>query len=435
MTGDRPVDSSGPGTGPSGADASGADASGADAFEFDGTGEMQLAWAGLLRSFEPPDGAVAGFVAKVGAAAAWAAVKKRRAPTRVLAATEARTRDRSAGELEQQAADDLAAAAAVGGWVMGPSDPQWPTAALVAFEVATAEGVSGSAPPVALYVRGSLPPTLPVGAVAVVGSRACTAYGQRVAADIAMGLADAGVVVLSGAAFGIDTVAHRAALAHPGLSTIAVLACGIDRSYPTANRGLLDRIADVGAVISEYPPGGTPARHRFLVRNRLIAGLTAGTVVVEAGRRSGTLSTAAAAHHLRRVVMAVPGPVTSAMSVGCHYLLTSSEPALLVTSADDVLEAVGGPTRPLAGRPPDTGTEDASVASGVMPMSSATPVEGLSAEVAIVYEALPARAFRSVSQLSVESGLPGRQVMAGLAVLELEGLAGKQSGQWRRLAR
>ena len=296
--------------------------------------------AGLLRAFEPPDTAVVEYVAQLGAVAAWRAVRDRRAPRAVLAPTAARTENRSAEELDEQADADLAAAAAAGARLIGPGDAEWPEAALLSLVLATGRGVKHAAPPVALYVRGASLARLPRWGVSVVGSRANTAYGQRVAADIAMGAAEAGMTVVSGAAFGIDTVAHRAALAYPGtLPTVAVLACGIDRAYPVANTGLIDRIAAVGSVVSEYPPGASPARHRFLVRNRLIAALSAGTVVVEAGRRSGTLSTAGAARMLGRVVMAVPGPVTSALSVGCHLLL-SSDAALLVTGADDVLALV-----------------------------------------------------------------------------------------------
>ncbi len=151
------------------------------------------------------------------------------------------------------------------------------------------------------------------------------------AAEIALGVVDAGLAVVSGGAFGIDTAAHRAAVTGGG-SSVAALACGIDRAYPAANAPLLQRISAAGAVISEYPPGTTPARHRFLVRNRLLAALGEVTVVVEASRRSGSLSTASAAAHLGRTVMAVPGPVTSAMSVGCHLLLRDRF-ALLATGA------------------------------------------------------------------------------------------------------
>ena len=289
---------------------------------------------------------------------------------------------------------------------------------MIAFAMATARGTRNSVSPVALYVRGRPLAGLPERALAIVGSRANTAYGQRVAADIAMGAADAGLTVISGAAFGIDTVAHRAALAYVGeLPTVAALACGIDRAYPVANTALIDRIAEVGAVISEYPPGASPARHRFLVRNRLIAGLSAGTVVVEAGRRSGTLSTASAAATLGRVLMAVPGPVTSALSVGCHLLLSTGA-AVLVTGADDVLTVLGerNPAPPPADARP---TQD-------------HPTDGLEPDVARVYEALPHRGLVTVAQLSAESALPAPEVMQGLAVLELHQLASRQDGAWRR---
>ena len=236
-------------------------------------------------------------------------------------------------------------------------------------------------------------------------------------------LVSAGVTVVSGAAFGIDTAAHRAALQAGGEAdppTVAVLACGIDRAYPEANRALLDAIGAVGAVVSEYPPGTTPARHRFLVRNRIIAALGAGTVVVEAGRRSGTLSTAAAADQLGRVVMAVPGPVTSAMSVGCHLLLADRF-AQLVTGPADVLAALGRVSgagivsRPLPGTDPRH------------------PTDGLDGDTARVYEALPGRGTVTAADVIAESGLLGPQVLAALAVLELHGLAQRDGPRWRRV--
>ena len=381
--------------------------------------QVRRSWAGLLRVFEPPDSAVADYVGRVGAVAAWNAVRDRRAPREVLSPTAARTQDRSPEELDGDADADLAAAAAVGARIIGAGDPEWPEAAFVAFPMAAGRGVKNGAPPVALYVRGQQLTGLADQALAIVGSRANTAYGQRVAADIAMGAAESGLTVVSGAAFGIDTVAHRGALAYPGaLPTIAVLACGIDRAYPAANAALIDRIAEVGAVISEYPPAASPARHRFLVRNRLIAALSAGTVVVEAGRRSGTLSTASACLSLGRVLMAVPGPVTSALSVGCHLLLATGD-AILVTGADDVLQALGCRTD----------------SDGAQPGTATHPTDGFAPEVARVYEALPFKAGRTVMQLSVESGLAGPQVMAGLAELELHDLVRRQDGAWRRRRR
>ena len=206
-------------------------------------------------------------------------------------------------------------------------------------------------------------------------------------------------------------------------ATVAVLACGIDRAYPESNRALLDAIAEQGAVVSEYPPGTTPARHRFLVRNRLIAAFGAGTVVVEAGRRSGTLSTAAAAEQLGRLVMAVPGPVTSAMSVGCHMLLADRF-AQLVTDADDVLAALGRP----AGRRAPAGNEQPK--PGADPRH---PTDGLDLDSARVYDSLPAHGYCSVDDLVTESGLLATQVMGSLAVLDLHGLATRSGAQWRRV--
>lgn len=394
--------------------------------------DLQRSWAGLLRVFEPPDTAVGEYVVRVGAVAAWEAIRDRRAPRAVLAPTAARTEHVGAEELEALIDVDLAAAQLCGARIIGAGDPEWPEAALTAFPMAAARGVKNGASPVALYVRGRPLSGLPERALAVVGSRANTPYGQRVAADIAMAAADAGLIVISGAAFGIDTFAHRGALAHPGdLPTIAILACGIDRAYPVANTALIDRIAQVGAVLSEYPPGFSPARHRFLVRNRLIAGLAAGTVVVEAGRRSGTLSTASASAALGRVLMAVPGPVTSALSVGCHMLLASGS-ALLVTSGEDVLTALGEKTvpAPLQGNSVVVGPGTAP--AEVPRPSERHPTDGLDPEVAKVYEALPARGIRTVAQLSVESAIAPGQVMAALTRLELHDLVRRQEGAWRR---
>ena len=176
-------------------------------------------------------------------------------------------------------------------------------------------------------------------AVAVVGSRSATSYGADVARDISSTLAGASWTVVSGAAFGIDQAAHRGALSGRR-PTIAVLACGVDRAYPAAHRNLIDYIADVGLVLSEAPPGCAPTRIRFLARNRLIAAVARGVVVVEAAVRSGALNTASWAGGLGRTVVAVPGPVTSAPSAGVHQLIRARD-ALLVTSGEEVLEAVG----------------------------------------------------------------------------------------------
>ncbi len=168
--------------------------------------------------------------------------------------------------------------------------------------------------------------------VAVVGARAATAYGAYVAGDLSTALSDRGVAVISGGAYGIDAAAHRGALASTRTPTIAVLACGVDVAYPRGHDRLLRQIASTGLVVSELPPGSSPTRGRFLVRNRLIAALSLGTVVVEAALRSGSLATLERARLLSRHPMVVPGPVTSAMSAGCHAQLRHDPPAVCVTA-------------------------------------------------------------------------------------------------------
>ena len=166
-------------------------------------------------------------------------------------------------------------------------------------------------------------------------------------AEITAGLSASGWVIVSGGAYGIDVTAHRAALACGG-RTVAVLACGPDLAYPREHAGLLDDIATHGAVVSEYPPGTPPARHRFLARNRVIAALARGTLVVEAARRSGTLVTALRASELGRPVMAVPGPVTSAISAGCHVLIRAGQAVLVTSAAEAASSLPAGRPRPVA---------------------------------------------------------------------------------------
>ena len=274
------------------------------------------------------------------------------------------------------------------------------------------------APPVALWVRGpGRLAELCERAVAVVGARAATGYGMHVAGELGAGLADRGSTVVSGAAIGIDGAAHRGALAVEG-ATVAVLACGVERAYPATHEVLLDRIAASGLVVSEYPPGSVPGRHRFLVRNRLIAGMAAGTVVVEAGMRSGAQRTAGDAEALGRLVMAVPGPVTSGSSAGCHRLVRDG--ALLVTRAEEVLEAVGRFGLDLADQP----------AAG-----RDRPTDGLEPVAALVHDALPARASREARWLAMEAGVPITAVRAALVGLERRGLVEHRDGRWRRVAR
>lgn len=170
--------------------------------------------------------------------------------------------------------------------------------------------------------------------VTVTGSRAASAYGEHVAAELAGDLANRERVLVAGGAYGVEAAVHHAVLAAGG-DTIAVLAGGVDRPYPSGHRELLDRVGDVGALVSELPPGSVPTRHRFLARSRLLGAISAATVVVEAGARSGALRVAIEARQLGRQVGA--GPVTSVTSHGPHDLLRTGH-ARLVTSAADVEE-------------------------------------------------------------------------------------------------
>ncbi|MET9114022.1 DNA-processing protein DprA [Streptomyces longwoodensis] len=227
------------------------------------------------------------------------------------------------------AARDLALAATAGLRYVCPGDTEWP---------GTLDDL-GDARPLGLWVRGS--PSLRMWAlrsVAVVGARACTEYGAHMATTLAAGLAERGWVVVSGGAYGVDGAAHRGALGAGG-ATVAVLACGVDRPYPRGHAGLIHRIAEQGLVVGELPPGEHPTPSRFVLRNRVIAALTRGTVVVEAAYRSGSLVTARAARRLGRHTMGVPGPATSALSAGVHELLRGE--AVLVTDAAEVVELVG----------------------------------------------------------------------------------------------
>ncbi|WP_031485085.1 DNA-processing protein DprA [Streptomyces bicolor] len=197
----------------------------------------------------------------------------------------------------------------------------------------------GDARPIGLWVRGRASLRMwALRSVAVVGARACTEYGAHMAAALADGLAERGWVVVSGGAYGVDGAAHRGALSAGG-ATVAVLACGVDRPYPRGHTQLINRIAEQGLVIGELPPGDHPTPSRFIVRNRVIAALTRGTVVVEAAHRSGSLVTARAAQKLVRHTMGVPGPATSGLSAGVHELLRGD--AVLVTDAAEIVEIVG----------------------------------------------------------------------------------------------
>jgi len=385
----------------------------------------RIALAGLLRSHEPPiPEALARLVRGLGPVDAWTAIVHGTAPSDVMDLVAPRLEGLGPAELNHRAADDLRRARAAGAELLGPDDPDWPADTFAGLDALVPyDGCRTAAAPLALYRRGGRWPTDAGRAVSVVGSRSATPYGQRIATELAAGLVAEGITVVSGAAFGVDVAAHRGALYagdQPGAPqpaggvTVAVLACGIDRSYPVAHRALLDAAAACGSVVSEYPPGAVPARHRFLVRNRLIAALGTATVVVEAGRRSGSLNTATSAGSLGRQVLAVPGPVGSAMSVGCHDLIRDRR-AELVTGAEDVIGLVGPlvPAEPVH-RPGDRATD------------------GLDLVTARVHDALPARGGAPVDEVAAEAGLPMPDVLGALAELEMRDLAIRAGGGWRR---
>ncbi|MDQ4502273.1 DNA-processing protein DprA [Sinomonas sp. ASV322] len=302
---------------------------------------------------------------------------------------------------------DLETIARFGGRLVIPEDAEWP------------EGFDdlGEQAPIGLWVRGEERVATPRRSVAVVGSRAATSYGLEVAGEISKGLADRGVTVVSGGAYGIDAQAHRAALASSGsaLPTVAVMAGGLDRYYPSGNEELLRAVARRGLLVSEVPPGGAPTRHRFLRRNRLIAALAGVTVVVEAQARSGALSTVNHAVDLGRLIAAVPGPVYSINSVGCHRLLRNGA-AVCVTDAQEVWELLA----PAGEGLPEEETGRKAVH------------DGLSIEDVLVLDSLPLRSGASVDSIASVAGLSPGQVRAGLGRLQLLGLCTRAGEGWKR---
>jgi DNA processing protein len=370
--------------------------------------KVRLARAYLSCVAEPPAPALAAFVAEVGPVKAAELVRAGRVPPAVEGQTSAR-------RTEDRAEDDLRRVRELGGRLVIPEDDEWPAWPFNALAIAAAHGLRCGLEPLALWVRGKANVAeLAERAVAVVGSRAASGYGQHVATEFGYGLAEAGIVVVSGAAYGIDGCAHRGALAAGG-ATIAVLACGVDVPYPAGHAGLIARIPEDGLVVSEYPPTHTPARHRFLTRNRLIAALGDGTVVVEAGRRSGAKNTAASTSALGRVLMAVPGPITSASSTGCHELLRSGE-AVAVSSVEEVIESTGRIGADL-------------VESRRQSATTIGPPQG---DAMRVHEALGLETGHSADKIAVESGVALSTVRALLPEFELAGLAERVDSGWKR---
>jgi len=224
----------------------------------------------------------------------------------------------------------------VRGRFITPADDEWP---------ATLDDLDTSAP-IGLWCtgNGSLL-EITQQSLAVVGARSATSYGERIAHELGAQAANENVGVISGAAYGIDAAAHRGTLAGRG-KTVAVMACGVDVAYPVSHRGLLSNITDSGVVVSEAPPGSKPHKHRFLIRNRLIAALSQTTVVVEAALRSGSLSTANWAHVLNRQIWGIPEPITSATSAGVHAAIRDNM-MKIATSIDHIFQDFKSPALPV----------------------------------------------------------------------------------------
>jgi DNA processing protein len=298
----------------------------------------------------------------------------------------------------------LAAARAIQATVVCPGDPEWP-----------ARLDDHPVPPLCLWVLGN--PDLQMLAdrsVSVVGARSSTGYGDTVASGLGSGLAERDWTVVSGAAFGIDAAAHRGALSVDG-ATVAVVAGGVDRPYPLAHTTLLARIAAVGAVVAEVAPGMAPTRPRFLLRNRLIAAMSRGVVVVEAALRSGSLNTARTAAEIGRPVGVVPGPVTSMMSSGCHQARRDGL-AEIVTDVDEVIDLVG-----------DFGVDAA-------PRRSAEPLlaDLLDPADSVVLASVPVRRAQSALDIAVTAGVPVGATAAALGRLQLQGFVRRDGDGWRK---
>ncbi|GAA4366047.1 DNA-processing protein DprA [Agromyces bauzanensis] len=311
----------------------------------------------------------------------------------------------------------LGQAARVGAGFVVPGDRAWPAQL----------DELGAHSPIGLWVRGRRDALArDIRSISLVGARAATGYGEHVTMEASAGLVDRGFTIVSGGAYGIDGMAHRAALASDGV-TVAFLAGGVDRFYPLGHEALLGRIAETGAVVSELPCGAAPTKWRFLQRNRLIAAAADATVVLEAGMRSGSINTAGHAAELGRPLGAVPGPVTSPASAGCHRLFREYD-AVCVVDAEQMAELAGGgvPVRARGDVRP----------SGAKRRGGATEVDqddaALSPDVLRVTDALSTRSPRSIDEIARRSGMSVLEVMGVLGPLELHGVALRHADGWLR---
>jgi DNA processing protein len=366
--------------------------------------EARLARVALSRLTEPGEPRIAALVAQLG-------------PVRLREVLSEPDQQRPeardvAGRLRGlDPAAELERAERLGVRYVVPGDVEWPAQLddLLNAELLDHRG----GPPLGLWVKGPTRLDQLGRSVAVVGSRSATTYGTEVSANIAGCLVRAGHPVVSGAAYGIDQAAHRGALSVDG-ANVAVLACGVDRAYPTAHRDLLDHLGRTSAVIAEVPPGCAISRGRFLSRNRLIAALTKGTVVVEAAARSGALNTANWATRLNRHLMGVPGPVTSAQSQGIHELIRTGA-ASLVTRGAEVLELVG-----------DAGTH-----LTTPPRAPSRPRDKVPPRDQRVLDAVPVAREAPVDSIATTAGMALLDVQSALRRLLYDGLVEQLPQGWR----
>lgn len=313
----------------------------------------------------------------------------------------------SARICESQPLRNLEKVAHLGGEFIVPGDPQWPLS-LAGLGLRQPYGLWARKPPRVSCAE------LVERSVAVVGARAASADGRRTAADTAYGLAEQSITVVSGAAFGIDAAAHKGAhafAAEGSHASVAILACGVDEAYPRAHERLLDLIAQEGMVLSEYAPGTPPLKHRFLIRNRLIAGISGVTVIVEAAKRSGALNTAHWAQTLMRPVGAFPGPATSRTAQGCHVLLRETD-AVLVTNVADIMELA-----------PQAWSEPLATSRSVVSDRDETSSK--------VLQAMSTQ-IQTAQHISTRVQLAMPRVVAALGLLELTGRVAQVDGGWLR---
>jgi len=365
--------------------------------------EERLARLALSQIFEPGDRRVAGLVSALGGVRVMEMLRTgdHNLPRVDVSARLARVNPERQLELGMRR----------GMRYVVQGDPEWPTQLEPLDHVAPLYDRTGCPP--GLWVRGPLALDTLSRSVAIVGARASTTYGDEMASRIAADVGRAGYTVVSGGAYGIDVAAHRGAI-DAGTPTVAVLACGADRVYPPSHVRLFDILASEGAIVSELAPGLAPMRLRFLSRNRLIAGAALGTVIVEAGRRSGARNTANWTTRLSRPLMGVPGPVSSAASEGVHQMLRSGE-AVVVTSGQEVLEMIGAAGEHLI-------CEE---------MEPALPRDQITLREQQILDAVPVASGAPVDSIALTAGISMLTVQGALEVLRDRGLVTLSGDGWR----